>query len=595
MLSISVESNVLLEPSYQRGIERLAAFISQFPQHRVLTKSELNKYRIRFSAGWEIYPFLPDPKIQLRLLLTSEFPYSPPRIAVYPAPPILTWPHLENEGLLCLLADGATFSVENIEAVTRALLSDACTLVTACLNGEIDEQFEDEFDSYWLQWPATTKRFQSLCAPGGVTRWVYSSRLRQLRIVADDRKVLESWMLSCWGEDIKGKVHRIPLIRLQRPMRPVEYPETFGKLLQLVETDTEAQLMIQEIVNSDTEERKALIFSFGGRRGHGFAGIVWPAEEKLQKLTKGFRKTHIPQYVLARRYQAIPMKGALVTRCDSSWVHGRDHNPDVPRLVEKTVVLLGAGSLGSGVAELLTKMGIKKLVVVDPDLMATENASRHTLGVASSSLKKATKLIRLLRKRCPHIEFVAYEGPWEYMYQRTPAVFTSADLIISTIGGWKSESMLNSLANSIEGFPPVIYGWLEPHAAAGHAIAFWGGKGCLRCITTELGAARLPVTKWPGSTRFEIPMCGGMFQPYGAIELSYAQGLVADLAADILLSRVNSSVHRTWIGQMKLLESGRGEWNPDWISRHGHPEDGGKIINLTVTADTGCPVCGENR
>jgi molybdopterin/thiamine biosynthesis adenylyltransferase len=501
---------------------------------------------------------------------------------------------LEKDGLLCLLADGATFSVENIEAVTRALLSDACSLVTACLNGEIDDQFEDEFDSYWVQWSETAKRFQCLCAPGGASRWVYSSQIQQLRVIADDRKILEDWIVSRWGENIKFKIHMMPLIRLEKPMRPEEYPETFGRLLQLVETDTEAQLMIQDVVNADTEERKALIFSFGGRRGFGFAGIVWPSEDKLEHLTKGFRKTRVPQNIMMHRYQAIPMKGALVTRCDYSWVHGRDHNPDVPVLGEKTVVLLGAGSLGSGVAELLAKMGIKKLVVVDPDLMANENASRHTLGVSSASRKKATELTRLLQQRFPHIEFKAYEGPWEYMYERTPAVFTSSDLIISTIGGWKSESQLNSLANSLEGFPPVIYGWLEPHAAAGHAIAFLGGKGCLRCVTTDMGATRLPVTRWPdGGTRREIPMCGGMFQPYGAIELSYAQGLVADLAADILLDRIKESTHYVWIGHIKLLEPGKGEWNPDWIGQHGHPETGGRMVHPPITNDIQCPVCGD--
>lgn len=584
----------MLKTFYQRGIERLAVFVSQFPRYRVLSSSELNKYKICFRAGWEIYPFLPDPQIHLRLLITSEFPYCPPRIGVHPAPPVLTWPHLEKDGLLCLLADGATYSVENIEAVARALLSDACSLVTACLNGKIDEQFEDEFDSYWVQWSETTKRIQCLCAPGGASRWVYSSQLPQLRVVADARKVLEDWILSCWG-DTKCKIHRIPLIRLEKPMRPAEYPDTFGKLLQLVVADVEAQKMIQEVVNADMEEKKALIFSFSGSRGYGFAGIVWPAEDKLKYLTNGFRKTHIPQRVLMHRYQAIPMKGALVTRCDSSWVHGRDHNPEVSVLGEKTVVLLGAGSLGSGVAELLAKMGIKKLVIVDPDVMATENASRHTLGVSSASHKKAAELVRLLKKRFPHIEFKGYEGPWEYMYERTPVVFTSADLVISTIGGWKSESQLNSLANSIDGFPPILYGWLEPHAAAGHAIAFLGNKGCLRCVTTELGATRLPVTKWPGSTRREIPMCGGMFQPYGAIELSFAQGLVADLAADILLNRAKDSVHRVWIGQRKLLEPGNGEWNPDWIASHGHPENGGRIVNTAVTTDAGCTVCGEKQ
>jgi hypothetical protein len=86
-----------------------------------------------------------------------------------------------------------------------------------------------------------------------------------------------------------------------------------------------------------------------------------------------------------------------------------------------------------------------------------------------------------------------------------------------------------------------------------------------------------------------------MFQPYGAIELSHVQAIVADLVVDILLDRIANTTHRTWIGQQKLLAPGGGQWNRDWADLHGNPGDGGKMMEVAFHIDPACPVCMELR
>ncbi|WP_235264078.1 ThiF family adenylyltransferase [Geoalkalibacter ferrihydriticus] len=349
--------------------------------------------------------------------------------------------------------------------------------------------------------------------------------------------------------------------------------------------------MLQNLVCVNRDKRKGLLLAFPGRRGHGFAGLMLPSAKK--EIDYGFRKGHMSQHILLQRYGVYPVRGASVIRCDPSWVHGRDHNPDVTILGNKTVLLLGVGSLGSGVAELLAKMGIGKLVLVDPEALSTENTSRHTLGVRSMSRMKAAEQANILSKRFPHLQFESHCERWELCYKKDRSIFTSADLIISTIGSWSAESSLSALTYNSKEFPPVIFGWLEEQAAAAHAVAFFGEEGCLRCITDDMGRPRVPVTKWPGvGTQKMVPMCGGVFQPYGANELSYSQTLVADLVADILLGRVTSSAHQVWIGQKKLLERENGEWHPDWIVRHGSPENGGRMMIVPFKNDVSCPICG---
>jgi len=504
---------------------------------------------------------------------------------VFPPPQILTWPNLEEYGILCLLAGGASTSAERVESVVMELLGEARDLINGWQSGTALERFEDEFQSYWNRWPQNIEKFVSLCSTDGASRWVCSFAERNFTIVAEDEQTLRSWVQNYFTPDSEVTLQSIPLIRLPRPLRPKEFPRSVAHLFTLLKADAVATQMLKDLMRANPDQQKGVLLSFPGRRGAGFAGLILPCN---QKKVKGFRKGHFPEH-----HNLSPVTGASVTRCDFSWVHGRDQNPSTAILANKTVVVLGVGSLGSGVAEILAKMGVGKLVLVDPEEMATENSSRHTLGVRSASKFKAMEQALNLSKRFPHLQFEPHPVRWELCYQKNPAIFTSADLIVSTIGEWAAESSLNTLASSSAEFPTVLFGWLEEHAAAGHAIAFFGDKGCLRCMVDDMGHPRLPVTQWPnGGTQLMVPMCGGTFQPYGATELTFSQGLVADLADDILLNRVGVTTHRVWIGQKKLLEPGKGEWHPDWISNQGNPGNGGCILEISLTPDNGCPICG---
>ena len=51
--------------------------------------------------------------------------------------------------------------------------------------------------------------------------------------------------------------------------------------------------------------------------------------------------------------------------------------------LNKKVVIIGLGSVGSFVANNLSKMGIAKLLLIDPDFLTVDNISRHYLGMDS--------------------------------------------------------------------------------------------------------------------------------------------------------------------------------------------------------------------
>lgn len=120
------------------------------------------------------------------------------------------------------------------------------------------------------------------------------------------------------------------------------------------------------------------------------------------------------------RYQ-LDRHSALANSTELQWLHSENWSPGqlVSRgavragLAGSHVLLLGGGALGSAVAELLIRGGLRKLTLVDGELLQIGNLCRHTLTLADLKAAKAESLASRLRTINPHvdIQFVTGEFP----------------------------------------------------------------------------------------------------------------------------------------------------------------------------------------
>lgn len=575
-----------------------AEVIGKFQGARPLSDRELAAHGKRFTAGWQLPGLLNSGTHQLRLLLPEGFPFSRPRVAVDPAEPVLKWPHLEEGGLLCIASDEVpNWSEDPVKSVAHAV-GRAQTLVNDCLEGRGFEQFEDEFVSYWNRWAKVEQPVRSLCRPDGPSRPVRAWFGKSCTIVAEDDANLQVWLEGFFGEKMARDnftPREIPFIWLEKVLRPVDYPTNVGALIRLVQSDTESKALLEGLLLDQTGSNKTVLFGCHTRQGVGLGAvrILKPHAHRGggDPLTKGGFRGIPPKSILLARYSVAPVVGANVIRCYHSWVHGRDHNLAVGALSTKSVVILGVGSAGSSVATLLAKSGVGKITLVDPQTLESENTSRHELGSNSVEKVKAAQLAASLRQRFPHLTIEVEGKSWQEFARIKLERLTSADLAISTIGAWSDESELNAAVLRLPSFAPILYGWTEPYAAAGHAVVFMDQTACLRCLTDDLGELRIPVTSWNGDTTKHIPACGGSFQPYGAVELEHTIALIAELALAVLRGEVRASTHRVWVGRRHVLERAGGHWNPEWVKANLDPSDGGRILELSVSGDAQCPAC----
>jgi len=79
-------------------------------------------------------------------------------------------------------------------------------------------------------------------------------------------------------------------------------------------------------------------------------------------------------------------------------------------LLSATVALFGCGALGSLIAELLARGGVRDLHLFDPDILQAGNLCRHTLSGVDLDLNKAESLSRRLSRANPLSTIVGYSA-----------------------------------------------------------------------------------------------------------------------------------------------------------------------------------------
>jgi hypothetical protein len=281
---------------------------------------------------------------------------------------------------------------------------------------------------------------------------------------------------------------------------PCQYPQNGRDILELAKQHSSEYVnMLLECVPVFGESSLPVLFSFPSQLPIIFVAVKVNA---AQKFPNGFRQNQgnrkskkigvnsakCPPLV-GQRFFSYPAKlqKMSVQRIDSDWLHYRGEAGRIHQLHEMKVAVLGCGSLGSQIADILCKAGIGEIALFDPDILLWDNIYRHVLDSEYIGKNKAKALATFLGKKFPEINISAYATKWETHFAggATPS-FQRFDLIISLIGDTENntENFLSFCSNHENHFPPVLFGWTEVWGATGHALllgANYETDGCLLC------------------------------------------------------------------------------------------------------------------
>lgn len=586
------------------AIAQVDEFIAGIPGGCRLRSRDLERYRERgIDVGWRLFAGCANgAQYELHILVETAFPYTAPRVAVVDGPDVLSWPHLEKGGFLCILPEDASVSSHRPVAVVEYVLDEARQLIEDCIAGRNEDDFRREFLSYWtIAADARAPHVISLIEPQGPGRRIVFWRGRDVTIVGEEAEVVTQW-LSRWTASTQVSARAFydgALIWLPKPLLPAEYPCSAADVRALAtDRSPEAMSVLEELAASNGDDGIDVLLGAESSNGTCFGAVRVCPPTKAAALEQGFRPGRTPRDRLVRRYFAGATKvtKAVVGRADHGWVHGRDRDGRQETLRWRRIAVLGVGSVGGAVARVLAQSGVGELLLVDPGTVDWANIGRHELGAAAVGRNKAVELAREIGRSLPHVAASGRVDRFGRSAIRLVEDLASFDLVVSTTGNWAADSYLNDVQHESRSYPPVLYGWVEPNAVAAHAVLITGEGVCFQCGVNDTARPHLTVADWEhGREVLQEPACGATFTPYGSVELCHATALIAECAIDALVGRVSTAVHRAWIGGRRYLESVGGAWSPEWVAEMGDPGDGGATHQRPWPTSATCLVCSGRR
>ena len=583
---------------------RLREVTGQIPE-RLDARTTARFYpRRRYVAGWRVGVTFADEKSRrIDVVAMVGFPSAPVRTALVDHPPFMTWPHVESDGILCLLPNMAECDPDDPCAVAEDLLNRSIRLVEELLVGtNIERDFREEFLTYWAyKVRADASHLVSLLTPAPPSRVVRVWRGEGLEIVGEDAKTLAQWVRRRFGAEVDATTEAAAFLWLPTPPLPDDYPNAASDLRVLaVAAGEDAVAALGQAAVGEPDHLVAVL----GAAGRGGAGLVavkvpnpklWGPHPRsaAEPLSRGYRPGRTPKTVLLNRYFGIgSVIRSSVQRADANWVHGRGRDPRTAKLLNSTVVVAGCGSVGAPVACTLALAGAGRIVLVDHDDLNWPNLGRHPLGATAVGRNKAQALAERLQADFPHLQIEGRACGLHHLLQSDLELLEATDLIVAATGSWGAESALNRW-HVKQGRPgPILYGWTEAHACAGHAVAIVGEGGCFQCNIGRTGAPSFKVVDWPdgGDGSQEEPACGAHYHPYGPVELNYVTAMISDVALECLLSPPTRSFSRVFVTSQRRIDELGARWSDEWLAEHGNDDPGIRTVDRPWLRTT-CPAC----
>lgn len=528
----------------------------------------------------------------VRVVVGPLFPALPCELFVDPDL-CLQLPHIEEDGRVCLGEASQPHDFNDpVGAVKLALERFKAELLELSSNKAwCEAQFHKERLSYWSRFcylrqksPRGRPRPRvSLASVPPVEAWAEGevaafipkgSRHRRIRTqVITGNEANPAELAARHGFDngtvVRGSALFIRL-PIEFPWTPSTWPRTFLDLEMLVQSTTGGEKSVAAWLQS----------------------CGW--HDKSPGATERLRKANLPEgtkplvVVLCHGqeqygYQISQSTVSLVTtphaapiklvRIDPAWSLTRDRDlVAFTQRKQKTVLVLGAGSLGSPVIESLARSGIGTLHIVDSQLFEAPNISRHSLGMSSVLQGKATAIATRLQKEIPGLQikgFGADARTWSAQHCQPGTYHLVLDLTAESA----VRSFLAHTRNKLFGDTVVIHAWVEHFCAAFHVVAT---TTALPWPSDDPAGDQVNVADYSAaSSRVQLPACSDGFHPYGSADIVQAAGFAAERILTVVDDGIAESTVWSFVRAQSFFDTlGMPIKTRKIVPNQGGPRDG---------------------
>lgn len=219
---------------------------------------------------------------------------------------------------------------------------------------------------------------------------------------------------------------------------------------------------------------------------------------------------------------------------------------------EKHVLIIGCGSLGSPIIELLARSGVGHLDILDKEKFEIPNISRHILGIRAINTYKAKALANRLFQEIPGVNIGSISADLATWF----ATLKSAekyDLIIECTGESSVRTLISRWRDQVFENTPVMHAWLEPFCSAAHSVLSqvsdpWPWE--------DPADDKINIASFYGTShKVMLPACNSGFHPYGPTDVWGAASFVAERSLAVLEAPFTPSSVWSWVRTKAFYES----------------------------------------
>lgn len=456
-----------------------------------------------------------------QVLLDPRF-FELPVVRLLKPPPNLpkVVPHLGGGVHLCYIARG-TVVLDIFDPVgqTLACITRAEHVLDEVLQGKMVEDLEEEFH---LQWG------EELCVVdlldgrlGRQDTLLFESGGVAYAAVTDDRdRTLRKLKALNW-EVLDGTVStfRVRTRAKPRPMTTSWPPKTVADILQWQGLlDARAKKKIeQRLLESYTSRTFGAVFLMESPLLTYAFGVTFDHPVRKPRDRKPKRADLLPQKV-------VPM---AVVRIDDRYLAERN-TPGKKTLAGKNIALIGCGTIGGFLAEMLVKAGAGtaggQLTLVDFENLLPQNLGRHRLGFPCLFKNKSKALRDELAGAAPGASIRALPVDVK------SAHLVGIDLLIDATG---EEALGHWLCHKYLPNTPMLSTWIEgPGTAVRTLLRPREGGACYRCLCEANRRQELLSVKGGVPSVTAGHGCEGLYVPFSASVSVQAASLAATAVID---------------------------------------------------------------
>ncbi len=225
--------------------------------------------------------------------------------------------------------------------------------------------------------------------------------------------------------------------------------------------------------------------------------------------------------------------------------------------IDKKVLVIGGGSVGSAISEELIKAAVINVDVVDKEILEVDNCYRHNCGFRYVNKKKAEAIKGKLTSYYPHANVNAFNMSIEDAISKKKINFGIYDAVVVATGNATINQFLMKFFRKEIPNKPVLFSWLDPYGIGGHClITNITEKGCYQCLYANESlhnAASFAAANQSKSFVKSISGCSSAYVPYGALDANQTAILTIRKVLGVLADKETKNSIYSWKGNSELF------------------------------------------